>query len=552
MSHIDDGKLNALLDGELESAEAAAVEAHIAACAECARRLAEAKRFLAEAADLLGALEMPKPTAAPQAPSGRVAKTAREVALDLDGATQQSPAIGAGLTGRPFRRGPRAQPERPGFNYASLAWAAMIVLAIGVGYLANEMRHAREAAAPAEGIDTSRRAAATNAPAGTPATGKAAPVGRVVQSGPAAAVGSRRMAAGRPGGPPAAKAPPGQGTPVVPGRSATGLGHKQLEPPANVVAGVRAPRARPAQVADAVSEAPAAPVARAPALQNARDARRAEPAAETGGAGARAAAGGAAPRDTAVGALRASENTFQRASLEEAVTRLRGAIRLIDGMRSDRVEIGPGREVAGADSAYPVVRVVYGEAGHELVLDQQRIAAPERGASEEQGAPSPARMAPGDTLLTSAPDGQQQLRWLDRSGFWLSLSGRVPADSLRNLAERGWEPRPATSARRSHSAGRSRAPVSRRAGSARCHAPSANSPAAMPRCNWPNSSVRSAVFTFTSTAPASLWSRTYSAVRLGVARSVLPLIWTRSGLSVSPSTLIVTSNRSEKNADWCA
>ncbi len=45
---------------------------------------------------------------------------------------------------RMFRRAPRAQPERHGFDYTSLAWAAIIVLAVGVGFLANEVRHARE------------------------------------------------------------------------------------------------------------------------------------------------------------------------------------------------------------------------------------------------------------------------------------------------------------------------------------------------------------------------------------------------------------------------
>lgn len=54
MGHVDDGTLNALLDGEMEAAEAAEVEAHLAGCAACAARFEEARRFLDGAAELLG------------------------------------------------------------------------------------------------------------------------------------------------------------------------------------------------------------------------------------------------------------------------------------------------------------------------------------------------------------------------------------------------------------------------------------------------------------------------------------------------------------------
>lgn len=67
MSHVDDGRLNALLDGELDVKEAEAVRAHIAECTECARRLEEAKQFLAGASDLLGALDLPPTVSAPAA-----------------------------------------------------------------------------------------------------------------------------------------------------------------------------------------------------------------------------------------------------------------------------------------------------------------------------------------------------------------------------------------------------------------------------------------------------------------------------------------------------
>jgi hypothetical protein len=39
-------------------------------------------------------------------------------------------------------------------------------------------------------------------------------------------------------------------------------------------------------------------------------------------------------------------------------------------------------------------------------------------------------------VVTVAPDGWRRTRWLDRDGFWLSLSGHVPDDTLRALAGR--------------------------------------------------------------------------------------------------------------------
>ena len=106
-------------------------------------------------------------------------------------------------------------------------------------------------------------------------------------------------------------------------------------------------------------------------------------------------------------------------------------------MRIERVQVGPGRLVAGADSGRDVVRVSYLEGGQPVVLDQQRLDPPAQ--AEDGNAAAPTRfagLAVGDTLLTVAPDGQRRARWLDGLGFWLSLSGRLPADSLRQLVER--------------------------------------------------------------------------------------------------------------------
>jgi hypothetical protein len=127
---------------------------------------------------------------------------------------------------------------------------------------------------------------------------------------------------------------------------------------------------------------------------------------------------------------------FRPAELEEAVARLRGSIRLIDGMRIDHVEVGPGWRVPGAARDLDVVRIVYvDDQGHHVVLDQQRIGQPAdtSAAARER---SDVGMAYGDTLTTEAPDGQVRVRWMDPERFWLSLTATLPADSVRSLAGR--------------------------------------------------------------------------------------------------------------------
>ncbi len=206
-SHVDDAKLNALLDGELDDGAAAAVRSHIAGCAECGRRLEDARRFLAESADVLGETAPPPdavlaagkagPAAGPEGPARRTSATAKEAAVDLDGATQQSPAIRPAEEPVPLFRG-RAPQRR--LDATSLAWAATIVLAVAVGFLGNEVLHAR---------------ATVRAGAGHPAA-------------PSAAGASTEVA--RPAAPPAATA--AQGLPAVKTLNPRGpsvLGRKRLD-----------------------------------------------------------------------------------------------------------------------------------------------------------------------------------------------------------------------------------------------------------------------------------------------------------------------------------
>jgi len=57
MQHLDEGTIHAWLDGALAPNEASAAEAHVAACEECARAVAEARGLIAASSRILGALD---------------------------------------------------------------------------------------------------------------------------------------------------------------------------------------------------------------------------------------------------------------------------------------------------------------------------------------------------------------------------------------------------------------------------------------------------------------------------------------------------------------
>lgn len=107
-------------------------------------------------------------------------------------------------------------------------------------------------------------------------------------------------------------------------------------------------------------------------------------------------------------------------SMEEAVRVLGGQIRLIDGLAPNRIELGPGTAVPGADPDLRVVRVVY--AGGGVMLDQQRPA-PALGARKEAA-------ASGAVAQRPAPG------WEQRGDIRFVVTGSVSVDSLRALGAR--------------------------------------------------------------------------------------------------------------------
>jgi anti-sigma factor RsiW len=98
MSHVDEGTLHAYIDGELPPAEAQGVAEHLAHCPVCRSRVEEERALIARADQVLALARPPE--------------------RDL-------PAFRAGARQRPVRWW---QPVR-----VPLGWAAMVVLALGIG-----------------------------------------------------------------------------------------------------------------------------------------------------------------------------------------------------------------------------------------------------------------------------------------------------------------------------------------------------------------------------------------------------------------------------------
>lgn len=375
MSHLDEGQLTLLLDGELSPEERAEAERHLAGCADC-RRLYQEVRDLAGEADRLVATVEP--------------------------AVRPAPAL------QPSAPRPRRAWER----WRPLAWAATLVLAAGLGWYARLGHLGGAPAADRLSGATAESAKAADLPDSAPVPPEpAAPLAALPEAAtrdrPAASASAARPAEARPAAPP----------PAV----------EQAQPAEAPVAAAPAPAPR----RDAET------VAGTLAAGNALEARRERaPAAAGASRAVTTAEAPLAARDevTSKQAVEDAAGSPARSiSLEQAIRVLGGSIRLVDGMTPVAVRTIPGRGVPGAEPDAVVVRIVYLDPpGRELWLDQQRPgpAEPEAGA---RGAPT---LLPGDTLVSALADGQRRLRWRDPEGFHLSLAGWLSGDSLKALARR--------------------------------------------------------------------------------------------------------------------
>src|SRR6476469_1544886 len=145
MSHLDEGTLHALLDGELETHEVAEIQAHLGSCSSCGLRLREVKEFYAEADRLIASVDLqataatavPRPTPAPSA-----AAPARAEAPARRDTPRPQPAAAAPAW-EPWNDPPpvllvpdnESGSERRMKRMRQVGWAAILLVIVGAGFV---------------------------------------------------------------------------------------------------------------------------------------------------------------------------------------------------------------------------------------------------------------------------------------------------------------------------------------------------------------------------------------------------------------------------------
>jgi len=405
MSHLDEGTLHALLDGELDLAEVREIQTHLGICAACDSRLQDVKQFLAEADGLVGALETPaastRPRYEPAPPPTRPAPPPRELPPWEPAPELLLPESVQRLEGHRWRR--------------TLRWAAIILVILGGERV---IRGALRPDKPTLELSSRDVAPAATPPAvvspaetGSPESALAReyrpePLTRAKSE---KAAPERKALADRP----APAAVPTVDESVTTGAATAGAATKDSgsAPQDTQTLALRGrldtATQRPTEDQDLATRQAAA------AALEELDKERIR---------SRAAAATAAlppPRPEVPPAPEAAPRTLEqraqvylRIGLDEAATQLGRPVHVIEAMTPEFIGLTPGRLVLGADPNRPVVRVVYLDRGRMILLDQQRLRTGQ---------------APG------AAAGN--LRWT-QGDVMLYLHGEPGPDVLRNLQRR--------------------------------------------------------------------------------------------------------------------
>src|SRR6476661_2129000 len=144
MSHLDEGTLHALLDGELATHEVAEIQAHLGSCSSCGLRLREVKEFYGEADRLIASVDLqataattaPRPTPVPSAPAP--ARTEAPARRDTP-----RPQPAAAAKWEPWNEPPpvllvpdnESGSERRMRRMRQFGWAAIVLVIVGAGFV---------------------------------------------------------------------------------------------------------------------------------------------------------------------------------------------------------------------------------------------------------------------------------------------------------------------------------------------------------------------------------------------------------------------------------
>src|SRR3954447_14648336 len=400
MSHLDDGTLHALLDGELDLAEVSEIQKHLGSCVSCGSRLQEVKQVLAEADRLVGAMEVPanaprsRPEPSRSEPPPPPPRPAQEpLAWDEPPVLVVPDPIDAHATRRRWIRG--------------LAMAAVLAGVLAGGKLIGR------ALQPSHPMLSDRDLTSVSQP-----TAQAPVVSPEESRKPESTLATRESKQSRiqPQRAPAPVSTPTPARAKVAVDTTSNLAAAQEDSAAsdsaeadssslaeaasdsavNVAAAADSPSAgqseRSSSDADALATRRAAAAAlaeldrerqrqRANAATAALPPARVEPEPEP------------APRPPTI---EQRSQVYMRIGLDEAVKQLGGPVHVIEGMTPELIGLTRTQLIPGTTSGRPVVRVVYVDnRGRLILLDQQRMAA-------GQALSSPAgslRWAIGDVML---------------------------------------------------------------------------------------------------------------------------------------------------------
>ncbi|MGH7510682.1 MAG: zf-HC2 domain-containing protein [Gemmatimonadales bacterium] len=407
MSHLDEGTLHALLDGELEIAEVREIQLHLGMCAACGSRLQDVKQFLAEADRLVGTLEIPPgagrarsepPPPPPATPPPPSPKPRREPE------SWEAPPL---LLPDPLEGSQRRKRWARG-----LRWAAMIAVVVFGGRAVNNTLRPSKPELQFNDRDAAPAIAAT-----PPAV--ASPQETVRPAGPTA----RRAQPTPVDRPPTERAAPAPEPKALADRETSDTNTDEL--------GTVAARGDSAPTEDVTvrgAETTQPGTVDSPREEVDLETRRAASAAlaeldrerlRSRAAAATAALPPAQPETPAATeppppppTLEQRGQVYLRIGLDEAARQLGRPLHVIEAMTPQFIGLTQGRGVPGADASRPVVRVVYQDSrGRMILLDQQRMLT---GQSPGAAAGS-LRWALGDVMLyLHGEPGPDVLRNLQR------------------------------------------------------------------------------------------------------------------------------------------
>jgi len=433
MSHLDEGTLHALLDGELETHEVAEIQAHLGSCSACGLRLREVKEFLAEADRLIASVEL----GGAAAPAGA---TPRAQPLGAERAESAEPVADARPEPPPRRERPQPRPpaaqeksaepwhqpppslllpdnespsERRLRRLQRIGWAAMIAVLLGAGFV--QLRRFGGGTVASE--PDSERPSQPGAVVSQEEAGQSDPsnLTRAIETLPSNIAVAESGTASRPAAP-AAKTPPAKlatppkavqerkPTPAAASLPDAALRKDEAAARADSGGGTgEADSSGTENLADVRARASEALADldrerrrnQAAAATAALDAERRRRAATQPPAGVAAARAEPAPTPPAPPTTEQRAQVYLRIGLDEASRQLGGPAHVIEGLSPLFMGLVQGSAVAGADATRPVVRVVYQDTqGRLIMLDQQRLRA-------GQAAPpsSPLAWTLGDTAM---------------------------------------------------------------------------------------------------------------------------------------------------------